>query len=113
MKRAFIIFILFFLTMGTISATDTVTNDPRNFSLHDLNFNRITLSFTVTQIATYFSKPFFLKLGFTEDEAHDYSIFAGIVFSLAFELATNLNNNGFKRENSLIGLGVSLIVIRF
>ena len=105
--------ILIVLLSSSICFSQALDLSDRDFSLDDVRPLHIGLSMGGSHIVRMMSNRFFLSIGFTKMEAKYYSIFTGLAAMIAVELIINSSNSGMQRENSLIGMGIYLVSVRF
>ncbi len=110
MKIKLLLFVLVSFIVINVNAQYVFTND---FQLKDLQIKHIIPSFAITSGVTYFSKGVFLNMGFTKEEAKYYSIFTGICAGLLYEYISNYGTHSFNRESNFVGIGLSLVAIRW
>ncbi len=101
------------LAVFVLCISITCSDLPEDFTWESLDLNRITITFSLSVGLRSASYDYFKASGFTSEEARLYSAFVGIIGALIWEFATNPGFEGLRRENSLLGIGASLIIWRF
>ncbi|MCK4642951.1 hypothetical protein KAU32_04875 [bacterium] len=105
--------VLIVLLSSLVCFSQALELSDRDFSLDDIRPLHIGLLTGGSHLVKMMSNRFFLSIGFTKMEAKYYSIFTGLVVMIATELIINSSNSGTQRENSLIGMGIYLVSVRF